>query len=162
MRIVERDAGIEVGLQTGSADGFYLRLPLHTLKEMLIRLSHRPVVFPDCFQGGSVRRSIPVQHIPTAAHFTALDDQIGCGPGAAKQNHARVPILRRQSNLRRLAVIHRTLQHIPFAHAACTIAATTRQGVAVSCRSFEDGFASFGDKGEVVRLERDTESHGIF
>jgi hypothetical protein len=30
------------------------------------------------------------------------------------------------------------------------------------CRSFEDGFASFGDKSEVVRLERDTESHGIF
>jgi hypothetical protein len=37
-----------------------------------------------------------------------------------------------------------------------------RQFEAMPCRSFEDGFASFGDKGVIVRLERDTKSHVVF
>jgi hypothetical protein len=36
-----------------------------------------------------------------------------------------------------------------------------RQFVAMLSRGFEDGFAVFGDKGEVVRLQRDIESHVV-
>ena len=111
---------------------------------------------------GLVRRTIPIKHIPVAAHLAALDDQIGCGFGAAKQGHARVPFLSTQSDFRRLAVIYRALQHIAFAQPACSIAATTRQVVAMLCRSFENGFACFGDKGVIARLERDTKSHVVF
>jgi hypothetical protein len=59
-------------------------------------------------------------------------------------------------------VIYRTLQHIAFAHAACAVAATPRQYVAMLCCCFEDGFARFGDEGVITRLERDVESHVVF
>jgi len=59
-------------------------------------------------------------------------------------------------------VIYRTLQHITLAHTTCSIAATMRQIVAMFLCSFEAGFASFGDKGVIPRLERDSESHIVF
>jgi hypothetical protein len=106
--------------------------------------------------------STVIKRIPAAAHFAALDHHIGSGYGAAEQNHACVPFLRIQRNIRRLAVIYRTLQHITFAQTATPIAATMRQFEVMPPRSFEDGFASFGDKGDIFRLERDTESHVVF
>jgi hypothetical protein len=59
-------------------------------------------------------------------------------------------------------VVYRTLQHITFAQTATSIAATLRQFVAMLPRGFEDGFASFADKSEIVRLQRNAESHVVF
>jgi hypothetical protein len=115
-----------------------------------------------CYQPASTRQSFIIEHIPAAARFEALDDHIGGGYGAAEQELACIPFLLIQRNIRRLAVIYRTLQQITFAQTATSIAATMRQFVTKPSRGFEDGFAVFGDKSEAVRLERDTESHVVF
>jgi hypothetical protein len=59
-------------------------------------------------------------------------------------------------------VIHRALQHTALAQTACAIGATERQVVAMFLRSFDDGFASFGGKSVIARLERDVKSHVVF
>jgi len=105
---------------------------------------------------------VPVKHVPTAARFTALDDQIGFGRGATKQGHPRIPFLLRESIYRLFGVICRSLHHIALAQTTCAIVAALRQVVAMSLRSLEDGFASFGGKGLVLRQERDLESHIVF
>ncbi len=99
-------------------------------------------------KNGSLHRRLPVQHTPV----TGLDDQIGFGYGATKQRDAHISFLRGQGKFRCLAVIHRTLQHIALAQSARSIAATPRQLDAMLICSFEDGFASFGGEGVIVRL----------
>lgn len=59
-------------------------------------------------------------------------------------------------------MIHRALQHTALAQTACAIGAAERQIVAMFLRGFHDGFASFGGKDMIARLERDVKSHVVF
>ena len=59
-------------------------------------------------------------------------------------------------------MIHRALQHTALAQTACAIGATERQVMAMPLRGCDDGFAGFGGKNVIARLERDVESNVVF